>query len=36
MEEIEDMMWDFKLSKVKVNNVRDTQMQKVVYSLYFG
>ena len=36
MKEIEDVMRDFKVSKVKVNNVRDTQVQKVVNSPYFG
>ena len=36
MKDIEDVMQDFKVSKVKVNNVRDTQMQKVVNSSYFG
>ena len=36
MKEIEDMMRDFKVSKVKVNNVQDTQRQKIVNSPCFG
>ena len=35
MKEIEDVMRDFKVSKVKVNNILDTQMQKVANNPYF-